>query len=73
MHRRLLPWQKWANDSLGHQFIQVYVQPGFLLWAQVGGLCPDGHGIGEVQMVMVLWVVDPPDVHLDGCKLVLPR
>ena len=27
--------------------------------------------VGEVQMVMVLWVLDPPNVHLDGCKLVL--
>ena len=48
-------------------------QPGFFLWAQAGGLCTDGYGIGEVQTVVILWVPDPPNVHLDGRKLVLPR
>ena len=69
----LLPWQNWANHALGHQFVQVYVQPGFLLWAQVGELRLYGHGIGGVQMLVVLWDPDPPDVCLDGGKLVLPR
>ena len=27
----LLPWQNWASYSLGHQFIHVYIQPGFFL------------------------------------------
>ena len=70
---RLLPWQNWANKTLGYQFVQVYIQPGFLLWVQVGRLCPDGHSVGEVQTVVVLWVPDPPDVLLDGRKLVFPR
>ena len=47
------------------------VQPCFLLWEQVGQLHPDGHCIGEVQKVVVLWVLDLPDVHLDGHKVVL--
>ena len=33
----------------------------------------DGHCVGKVQMVVVLWVLDPPYIHLDGCKLILPR
>ena len=70
---RLLPWKNQANHSFGHQFIQVYIQPGFLLRAQAGQFRPDGLGIVEVQMVVVLWVLDPPDICLDGCKLVLPR
>ena len=28
----LLPWKKWANHAFDHQFVQVYIQPGFLLW-----------------------------------------
>ena len=68
---RLLPWKNQANYSLGHQFVQVYVQPGFLLWMQVGWLCLDGHGVGEVQTVVVLWVPNPPDICLDGHKLVV--
>ena len=49
----------------------MYIQLGFFLWVKVGRLHPDGHGVGEVQMVVVLWVPDPPDICLDGRKLVL--
>ena len=47
------------------------IQPGFLLWVQARWLCLDGYSIGEVQTVVMLWVPDPPDICLDGCKLVL--
>ena len=30
-----------------------------------------GTGVGEVQMVVVLWVPDPPNICLDGHKLIL--
>ena len=49
------------------------IQPGFFLGVQVGQLCPDGHYVGEVQTVVVLWVPDPPDIYLDGYKLILTK
>ena len=72
-HRGYSPGKIGPITPLACQFVQVYVQPGFLLWVQAGWLCPDGHGIGEVQRLVVLRVPDLPDVHLDGRKLILPR
>ena len=67
---QLLPWQDRADHSLGHQLIQVDIQLGFLLWMQAGWLCPDEHCVSEVQMAVVFWVPDPPNVHLDSCQLI---
>ena len=47
------------------------IQPGFILGVQAGWLCPDGHYVGEVQTVVVLWFPDPPDICLDSQKLIL--
>ena len=67
---QLFPWQDGANHSLSYQLVQVDTQLGFLLRMQVGRLCPDGHSVGEVQMVVVLRVPDPLNIHLDSWQLI---
>ena len=40
------PPAKWDQSPLDNQLVQVDIQPGFLLWAQVGWLHPDGYCVG---------------------------